>query len=204
MPGLPGFDSSDFPGAAEMAWLKANTNLQWCGYYLGPAPSHASTSWMGQRAALQGAGWGIAPLYVGQQISGPGRHSVSAAQGTIDGEDAVRLLITDQFAAGTCVYLDLEDGPPFIPPRKDYVAAWVNAVEVGGFQPGVYCSHSFAVAVHTLCPNARLWVFKVATTQDTHFQGSIFLICIPPALGILAHSSGSLVRTAGCVSQEHL
>ncbi len=27
-----------------MAWLRANTNLVWCGYYLGPAPSHASTA----------------------------------------------------------------------------------------------------------------------------------------------------------------
>ena len=157
-----------------MTWLKANTNLQWCGYYLGPAPSHASTSWMGKRAALQGAGWGLAPLYVGQQIRGPGRHNVSATQGTMDGQDAARLLVADRFAAGTCVYLDLEDGPPFIVPRTDYVAAWVDAVQAGGFQPGVYCSHGFAAAVHMLRPNTRLWAFKVETTQEHPFPGVNF------------------------------
>jgi hypothetical protein len=102
-----------------MGWLRANTNLTWCGYYLGPAPSHTSTSWMGQRAALLAGGWGIAPLYVGQQIKGPGRHKVSAAQGSADGLDAAHLMQSEGFAAGTCVYLDLEDGPPFKPPRTD-------------------------------------------------------------------------------------
>jgi hypothetical protein len=174
MPGFPGFDTSEFPGIAEMAWLKANTNLQWCGYYLGPAPSHTSTSWMGQRATLQSSGWGVAPVYVGQQIGGPGRHNVSAAQGAVDGQDAVRLLLADQFTAGTCVYLDLEDGPPFMAPRTAYVAAWVTAVAAAGFQAGVYCSHSFAADVHTLCPSARLWVFKVDTTQEHPFPGVNF------------------------------
>jgi hypothetical protein len=174
MPGFAGLDTSEFPGTAEMAWLKANTNLHWCGYYLGPAPSHASTSWMGQRGALQHSAWGIAPVYVGQQISGPGRHNVSAAQGAADGQEAVRLLLADQFAAGTCVYLDLEDGPPFVAPRADYVLQWVASVEKAGFQAGVYCSHSFAVDVHTLCPNARLWVFKVETTQAHPFPGVNF------------------------------
>src|ERR1700756_2183683 len=106
MPGFPGFDTSEFPGTEEMAWLRANTNLVWCGYYLGPAPSHASRSWMEQRPALQAANWGIAPVYVGQQIRGPGRHIVSAGQGTIDGNEAAALLTRDGFARGSCVYLD--------------------------------------------------------------------------------------------------
>src|SRR5258706_14699190 len=102
MPGFAGFDCSEFPGLAEMTWLKSNTNLTWCGYYLAPAPSHASGSWMGQRPALTGAGWGIAPVYVGQQIQGPGRHNVSGLQGTRDGADAVDLLKSDGFALGRC------------------------------------------------------------------------------------------------------
>jgi hypothetical protein len=174
MPGFAGFDSSVFPGTDEMSWLKTNTNLSWCGYYLGPAPSHSSTVWMGQRPALQAAGWGIAPVYVGQQINGPGRHSVSGPQGTVDGQDAVQLLTGDGFAAGTCVYLDLEDGPPFVPPRTDYVTAWVEAVQTGDFQPGVYCSHTFAADVHAACPQARVWAFKVDTTQEHPFPGTNF------------------------------
>lgn len=129
---------------------------------------------MGQRAALQSSGWGIAPLYVGQQVHGPGRHNVSATQGTMDGREAVRLLNTEGFAAGTSVYLDLEDGPPFVPPRTAYVEAWVKAVHDEGFQPGVYCSHGFAADVHRLCSDARLWVFKVETTQEHPFPGINF------------------------------
>jgi hypothetical protein len=174
MPGFAGFDSSEFLGTAEMAWLKANSNLQWCGYYLGPAPSHSSTSWMGQRANLLASGWGIAPLYVGQQINGPGRHNVSGAQGLTDGQDAVTLLSGDAFAPGTCVYLDLEDGPPFTAPRTDYVAAWVDAIAGGGFQPGVYCSHGFAAAVHALRATVRVWAYKVDTTDEHPVPGTNF------------------------------
>lgn len=174
MPGFPGFDSSEFPGVAEMAWLKTNSNLVWCGYYLGPAPSHSSTSWMGQRAALKIAGWGIAPLYVGQQIKGRGSHNVNGPQGSMDGNDAVALLNTDGFGPGTCVYLDLEDGPPFTAPRTDYVAAWADAIQQAGFLPGVYCSHGFAADVHTLRPNVRIWAFKVETTQEHPFPGTNF------------------------------
>jgi hypothetical protein len=183
MPGFPGFDSSDFPGVAEMVWLKANTNLVWCGYYLGPAPSHKGTSWMGQRVALQNAGWGIAPLYVGQQIGGPGSHNVNSSQGTIDGIDAVNLLQSDGFVAGTCVYLDLENGPPFTHPRTDYVASWVNAVGTRGFQTGVYCSHGFAAEVHNLHPDVRVWAFKVDTTAEHPFPGTNFPDPLPAGSG---------------------
>ncbi len=174
MSGFAGFDTSEFPGMAEMIWLKANTNLVWCGYYLGPAPSHSSTSWMGQRPALTNAGWGLAPVYVGQQINGPGRHNVNAQQGTIDGVDTVRLLNADAFVSGTCVYLDLEDGPPFLAPRSGYVAAWVDAVSAAGFQAGVYCSHAFASDVHSLRPDVRVWAFKVDTTSEHPFPGTNF------------------------------
>ena len=174
MAGFAGFDTSVYPGDEEMAWLKANTNLVWCGYYLGPAPSHSGTDWMGNREDLHAAGWGLAPVYVGQQIRGPGRHAVSGPQGTIDGADAVALLTSDGFAPGTTVYLDLEDGPPFVSPRTEYVVAWVNAVTAGGFQPGVYCSHVFAANVQTACPSARIWAYKVDTTDEHVFPGTNF------------------------------
>ena len=63
MAGFAGFDSGDYPGDPVMDWLKAHTNLVWCGYYLAPAPSHCGTSWMGTRAAIVGRGMGITPIY---------------------------------------------------------------------------------------------------------------------------------------------
>jgi hypothetical protein len=165
---------SAFPGLSEMAWLKNNTNLVWCGYYLAPAPNHLPESWMGNRAALSAAGWGIAPLYVGQQLGGPLQSNVTGPQGEIDGEAAVSLMVGEGFAPGSCVYLDLEDGPPFIAPRTDYVAAWAGAVQAGGYLPGVYCSHGLAAAVHGLRADARIWAFKVATTAEHPVPGTDF------------------------------
>ena len=128
MPGFAGLDTYAFPGDAALAWLKANSNLTWCGCYLAPAPSHGDTGWMGRRAALAAAGWGIAPIYVGQQLAGPGSHAVTTAHGAIDGAAAAALMAGEGFAPGSYVYLDLEDGAPFQPPRTDYVTAWAAAV----------------------------------------------------------------------------
>jgi hypothetical protein len=146
-----------------MNWLKANSNLVWCGYYLAPAPSHGDRSWMGKRASLKAAGWGIAPVFVGQQTIGPGSHNPSAATGTADGQHTASLMKAEGFAPGSCVYLDLENGPPLTDLQHAYVAAWCDAVQAGGYQPGVYCSHLLALEVHSLRPNCRIWAFKVAT-----------------------------------------
>jgi hypothetical protein len=62
MAGHAGFDSAAYPGDACMAWLKANTNLEWCGYDLGPTPSYPGAPWMTQQSALSAADWGLAPI----------------------------------------------------------------------------------------------------------------------------------------------
>src|SRR4051812_22938462 len=96
-----------------MQWLKSNTNLAWTGFYLAPAPKHSDTSWMpafapdGYRTALQRMGWGFAPVYVGRQVGSP---SLSAQQGTTDGQDAVNLSILAGFPNQTTIYLDIEEG----------------------------------------------------------------------------------------------
>lgn len=86
------------------------------------------------------------------------------------------------FPAGSYVYLDLENGAPFTPAQHTYVAHWIDAVISGGFGAGVYCSHTFAVEVHTLRSSARIWAFKVPTVvhhpvpghnyPDSHPAGS--------------------------------
>jgi hypothetical protein len=48
MAGHAGFDSAAYPVDACMAWLKANINLEWCGYDLGPTPSYPGAPWMTQ------------------------------------------------------------------------------------------------------------------------------------------------------------
>lgn len=183
MTGFAGFDRSAYPGDAEMTWLRANTNLVWCGYYLGPAPSHPDTSWMGVRARLVANGWGIAPIYVGQQVTGPGSQQPSLAQGGTDGDDAANLMTSEGFPPGSCVYLDLENGPPLTQILADYVAGWCDAVNARGYLPGVYCSHGFAAAVHALRSSARIWAFKVSTTSPHPFPGTNFPTLDPAGSG---------------------
>jgi hypothetical protein len=124
MSAFAGLDTYAYPGDATMRWLLANTNLVWTGYYLAPSPSHGDATWMGTRAKLQKAGWGIAPIYVGQQIIRPGSLNPSTATGAVDGKQAASLLAYEGFIPGSCVYLDLENGPPIPQPLRDYAAAW--------------------------------------------------------------------------------
>jgi hypothetical protein len=166
-----GFDRSDYPGDTIMTTLLQGTNLRWCGYYLAPAPSHPGTSWMGKRGFLANLGWGMAPIYVGEQVVGPGSLNPSAAKGTSDGNDAVNLMSGEGFAAGSFVYLDLENGPPLAQAQHDYVGSWCDAVTGGGFQPGVYCSHLLASQVQALRPAARIWAVRVSTTQPHTISG---------------------------------
>lgn len=173
MPGFAGFDRSDYPGAAAMAWLKANTNLRWCGFYLAPAPSHPDASWMNaDDADLEG--WGFAPIYLGQETTGPGSHKVNAAQGAFDGADACKLMTTAGFDKGAVVYLDNEAGPPMLTPMREYVGAWCDAVGAGGYAPGVYCSFMLGAVTKALRPNAKIWCFHVRTVSQHSVPGEIF------------------------------
>ncbi len=172
MTAYAGFDRSDYPGRAAMDWLKANTNLKWCAFYL-PSPSHFDDSWM-KAPDEDFADWGLAPVYVGQETTGPGSHIVTAAQGAIDGADACAKMADADFAKSRFVYLDLENGTPFSEAQQGYVGAWVDAVVAGGYQPGVYCSFLFAAEVAKLRPNARIWVFHVRTVAQHKVPGVTF------------------------------
>jgi len=183
MTGFAGFDASEYPGDHVVDWLQANTNFRWSGFYLAPAPSHRDASWMGKRTRLAAAGWGIAPIYVGQQTIGPGSRNSSGPQGTIDGADAAALATRAGFPPGTCIFLDLENGKPFPPAQKAYVVAWCAEVSRHGLAPGVYCSHSFAADVHAAAPAARIWVFKVSTTAPHPVPGPTYPDNHPGASG---------------------
>lgn len=174
MIGHAGFDASGYPGDATMAELKHTTNFEWCGFYLGPAPSHPDAGWMTKRATLKAQGWGFAPVYVGQQVTGPGEHMVTAAHGSEDGNNAAQLMLHAGFPSGGIVYLDLENGPPFGTAQQAYVGAWVDAVIEAGFSAGIYCSFLFAAEVAKLRPATRIWAFHVPTVSLHRVAGTKF------------------------------
>jgi hypothetical protein len=159
-----GFDRSEYPGDATMQLLRTQAQIDFTGFYLAPAPSHGNQGWMGKRSFLQGLGFGFAPIYVGQQQSPPGSLNLTAAQGTIDGQNATQLAQTAGFPASSVLYLDVETGPPAHSAFFDYYHAWVQAVIDNGFSPGVYCSHHLAAGFIGADNRAAAWVFQFSSS----------------------------------------
>lgn len=159
-----GLDMYSPPPGEQLQWIKM-AGFSWCGMYLGPAPSHQDEGWMSALPALQNVGLGALPIYVGQQVVGPGSQTVTEDQGRRDGQQAGALMKNAMFTPGSFVYLDLENGPPYTEAQQGYVAAWAQAVSETGYGVGVYCSHTFGQEVLAQAgAGARLWCFKVATT----------------------------------------
>lgn len=73
-----GFDTYAYPGdEAMLAWRQDGAPYEWVGYYLPSAPCHKGESWGGKRQTLADMGWGVAVIYVGQQVwSGTPRQRV--------------------------------------------------------------------------------------------------------------------------------
>lgn len=178
-----GFDTAQFPGLASMSWLKKQTNLTWCCYYLWPAPSvsPAAKTWLNQYAALAKMGWGFAPTFVGQEIIGRGSHKTTGPQGVIDGGAAVAAMHANGFPKGYFVFLDLENGAPWTVPQQQYTTAFCKTVEASAFyRPGVYCSYQMSRAIHAKLPAVRQWCFRVKTVAKHKVPGTTFPT---PALG---------------------
>jgi hypothetical protein len=201
-----GFDADQFPGLETMAWLKTNRNLEFTGFYLAPAPSHGDKGWMGQRAALEEQGWGFLPIYVGQELYGPGSHLVTAGQGVIDGGNACDLMAMAGFPQGSRVYLDLEDGAPYVEPRRSYVQRWALTVQARGYHPGIYCSHAIGDDVRVDLIGAgvdapSMWCFRVTTTRP-HAVAQPFAAPDPTGCGVTMadvwqHDQSAVIQADG-------
>jgi hypothetical protein len=157
-PHFAGFDIALYPGDAAMkSWTYPASPYHWVGYYL-PAPCHRDASWSGTRARLASFGWGLAPLYVGQQDwasmsadRAPANAAfvscsaslLSSEQGLAEAADAVALMRADGFADGSTIFLDVEPVTTVSPPLLAYVTAWVSAVlEDGHYLAGIYAGKS--------------------------------------------------------------
>jgi hypothetical protein len=60
--------------------------------------------------------------------------------GAADGEAAVAAARHEGFPAQTIIFLDQEEGGRLLDAQKAYLFAWIDAVNAGGYQTGVYCS----------------------------------------------------------------
>ncbi len=136
-----GFDRSQYPGDSVMQSLWDSTSMAFAAAYLAPAPSHGPADWMPAIPVLKSMGWGLVPVYVGQQVIGLGSHTVTPAQGVIDAQNAATLAASATLDAGSVLYLDIENGGTMPNNQVDYVTSWVNEVSSNtSYWAGVYCS----------------------------------------------------------------
>lgn len=147
MPYHLGFDRLTYPGDSVMQSLMASTPLEFAGLYLAPAPNQPDTGWMSTLATLKSMGWGLIPVYVGQQLPRPNLSStLTAAQGTGDASNAVALANTAGLAAGSVIYLDVKTGGTLPQDFMTYITAWIAGVDGTSFRPGIQCWSSQTAA----------------------------------------------------------
>lgn len=139
---------------------------------------------MNKRAVLLQQGWGLAPIYLGQQETGPGSHHVDGPHGEADGADAVALAQQAELPASSIIYLDIETGGPLSTAMTEYLQRWAAAVTAAGFTAGAYLSHTTADSARRAVPTLKLWVFRVKIA-DTNVDKD------PPFFGGLPAESGA-------------
>jgi hypothetical protein len=158
-----GMDRWACPDLEIMKSLFDNTNLWWCGFYLGPRYNY-----MDKYDALRKIGWGIAPIYWGRMpagyCAGVKKHFVDTnhpraktfdvercralqqvpkeafAKGKEEGISAAGLAASAGIPRGSILYLDCEM-PHDDPQWFDYFAGWVHGVVSRGYRTGLYCSY---------------------------------------------------------------
>lgn len=199
---LPGFDTRTYPGDAAMRTWRDTSPYRWVGYYL-PAPCYTGTSWVGTRERLASIGWGMVPLFVGEQdwsvirpddaaVAEQGARCTSrnltAAQGAADAAVADSILDAEGFPPGTPVFLDVERMERVTRAMEEYVHAWfTEMLERGRYTPSLYAHER---NVTPLFERARA-AFETAGRSDQPFlwvarAGDMTVTSRPSDSGILS------------------
>lgn len=194
--GVPGFDTRTFPGDTVMQRWRAESPYRWVGYYL-PAPCHTDSTWLGKRAALERAGWGVAILYVGEQdwasaapVAGPSgsaavqnprctRANLTQERGAADALEADSLAAGEGFAPGSAIFLDVERVNTVSPELAAYVRAWATSLlDRGRYVPALYAHARNADTLRTAIEGelsrrgrpaaVKVWLAAAGTGFDVH------------------------------------
>ncbi|HXT15240.1 MAG TPA: glycoside hydrolase domain-containing protein [Gemmatimonadaceae bacterium] len=164
-----GFDTHTYPGTATMKTWKntPGSPYSWVGYYL-PSPCHDDKSWTGKRDTLVAMGWGMAVVYVGEQTWGKtprpltaaqadaqrkksdcSTDLVSAAEGTLNADDATAKTKAEGFPPGAVVFLDLERMETIPDAMRAYYRAWTARMLANGvYVPGFYAHEHNAQSIY--------------------------------------------------------
>jgi hypothetical protein len=133
-----GFDRNQYPGDRKLQVLRRT--FSYSGYWLNAPPGEKTTSWTGKRNRLLEAGFGFLVLFRGKTDAQIKAGGDPKELGKSDAEAAVTATRKEGFRPGTIIFLDQEEGGRLLPRQKDYLFAWMDAVDAAGFRAGVYCS----------------------------------------------------------------
>jgi hypothetical protein len=136
--GSIGFDRNDYPGDSNLKALRQT--FSYSGYWLNHPPGANTNSWTGKRNALQAAGFGFLVLFNGRTYAEIKAAGDAAGLGSSDAAAAISAAHAEGFPSQTIIYLDQEQGGRLLPEQRNYLHAWVDAVNSAQFLAGVYCS----------------------------------------------------------------
>jgi hypothetical protein len=137
-----GFDSNDYPGDEALPALQRH--FAFVGYWLNNPPGETRNGWLGKREALIRNGFGFLVLFNGRleaEIKKAKRSGTSPASlGAKDAAAAIVAAHRENFATGTIIFLDQEEGGRLTEDQSAYLLAWTEAVAHSDYLPGVYGS----------------------------------------------------------------
>ena len=166
-PGPPPYvmlDSLVCPSPAQLERIWKHTNVWAHGFYLPETPSHTYSYYRGRRESFVDLGFGLAPIYLGQQLSGGGSKILTRAQGRKDAMDAAKKMKSEEFPEGDVCYLDVEGGD-WSADLVDYAAAWINETNNNtAYTAGLYAAPNVADLIITEAPRFVYWAVRADYT----------------------------------------
>jgi hypothetical protein len=133
-----GFDRNIYPGDAALPILRKT--FTFTSYWLSPPPGEKRNTWKGKRELLVTHGFGCLVLYRGRDSSELKTETDAKGKGTKDAVAAATAAKEEGFAAGTIIFLDIEEGGRLPAAYHVYLGAWLEELKRAGFVAGVYCS----------------------------------------------------------------
>jgi Domain of unknown function (DUF1906) len=198
-----GMDTGTYPGKAVMDATWAASNIFWTGMYLdSPAPvpgEHPVTKpvnghnrmggigpnpvggWMQGWTELR-PGWGILPIYWGQQDPGNADGPIDLREfiAVANAEDAAVKAATAGIPAGAVIYLDWEAGGAPSQQGTAYCRAWFRRLADLGYRPGVYCHPPASLKLRDECPHLYVWNVNLAPAAgDITIQNNQVVLATP-------------------------
>ena len=180
-----GFDRNIYPGDAALSILRKT--FVFTSYWLSPPPGEKLNTWKGKRELLVSHGFGFLVLYRGRDSSELKTETDAEGKGIKDATAAVAAAKEEGFAAGTTIFLDIEEGGRLPVTYHLYLRAWSEELKRAGFLPGVYCSG---------IPVKEEAAVTITTAEDIHSQA-------PPNEVVIWAYNDACPPSPGCAFPEN-